>query len=126
MPFAMADQLLRSEVGGGGALRAGRHVAVGLELLELISSGADEAPCVVVVDDAHLIDAESLRALLFAARRLLASSALVLLVVRGTAEEALPEGWRKLAAGSTGGVLTVGPLAPVAHLRAGPRRSGSP
>jgi hypothetical protein len=111
VPFAMADQLLRCDGRSSDALRAGRHVAVGLELLELISSGPDDAPCVVVVDDAHLIDAESLRALLFAARRLLASRALVLLVVRGTADDALPEGWRKLA----GGVLTLGPLAP-AHI----------
>ena len=65
----------------------------------------------MVVDDAHLIDAESLRALLFAARRLLAGRALFLLVVRGTAEEALPEGWHKLAAGRPA-ALTVGPLAP--------------
>jgi DNA-binding CsgD family transcriptional regulator len=110
VPFAMADQLLRSDGRGNVALPSGRHVAVGLELLELIASSGD--PCVVVVDDAHLIDAESLRALLFAARRLLASRALVLLVVRGTTDDTLPEGWRKLAAGSTGGVLTLGPLAP--------------
>lgn len=108
VPFAMADQLLRSDGRGSRALPSGRHVTVGLELLELIASGGDEAPCVVVVDDAHLIDAESLRALLFAARRLLAGPALVLLVVRGTAEATLPEGWRKLAAA----VLTLGPLAP--------------
>ena len=61
----------------------------------------------MVVDDAHLVDAESLRALLFAGRRLLASRALMLLVVRGTADDTLPEGWRKL-----GAELTVGPLAP--------------
>ena len=30
----------------------------------------------------------------------------------GAAEDTLPEGWRKLAAGSTGGTLTVGPLGP--------------
>jgi hypothetical protein len=64
-----------------------------------------------VVDDAHLVDPDSLRALLFAARRLVASQALIVLVVRGSAED-LPEGWRKLAAGSTGGVVTLGPLAP--------------
>jgi DNA-binding CsgD family transcriptional regulator len=115
VPFAMADQLLRSDGRGSDALGARRHVAVGLELLELISSGPENEPCVVLIDDAHLIDAESLRALLFAARRLLASRALVVLVVRGTADETLPEGWRKLAAGSTGGLLTLGPLAP-AHI----------
>jgi DNA-binding CsgD family transcriptional regulator len=115
VPFAMADQLLRYDGRGSGVLGAGRHVAVGLELLELISSGPENEPSVVVIDDAHLIDAESLRALLFAARRLLASRALVVLVVRGITEDTLPEGWRKLAAGSTGGVLTLGPLAP-AHI----------
>ena len=36
-----------------------------------------DRPCVALVDDAHLADAESLRAVLFAARRLLASRALV-------------------------------------------------
>ena len=112
MRLALADQLLRSAGYRGKALRSGGHVALGLELLELISSGTDDAPCVVVVDDAHLTDAESLRALLFAARRLLASRALVVLVVRGTTEETLPEGWRKLAAGSPGRTLTLGPLEP--------------
>ena len=83
--LALADQLLRSAGYGGKALRSGGHVALGLELLELISSSTGDAPCVVVVDDAHLTDAESLRALLFAARRLLATRAMVVLVVRGTA-----------------------------------------
>jgi DNA-binding CsgD family transcriptional regulator len=110
--FAMADQLLRYDGRRSDALGGSRHVAVGLELLELISSGPEDEPCVVVIDDAHLIDAESLRALLFAARRLLASRALIVVVVRGTTDDTLPEGWRKLAAGSTGGVLTLGPLAP--------------
>jgi DNA-binding CsgD family transcriptional regulator len=112
VPYAAADQLLRSAGRGGRALRAGGHVALGLELLETFSSGAEDAPCVVVVDDAHLSDAESLRALLFAARRLQASRALIVLVVRGTTEEVLPEGWRKLAAGPSGNTLTLGPLAP--------------
>jgi DNA-binding CsgD family transcriptional regulator len=112
VPFATADQLLRSDGHGSDALRAGRHVVVGLELLELITSGPHDAPCVVVADDAHLIDAESLRALLFAARRLVAGRALVVLIVRGTTDDTLAEGWRKLAAGSTGGVVALGPLAP--------------
>jgi DNA-binding CsgD family transcriptional regulator len=125
VPFAMADQLLRSDGGRSDALPAGQHVAVGLDLLELISSDSHRRPCVVLVDDAHLIDAQSLRALLFAARRLLASRALLLLVVRGTADEMLPEGWRKLAAGSTGGKLVVGPLAP-SHISELSRALGIP
>jgi DNA-binding CsgD family transcriptional regulator len=115
--FAMVDQLLRSEGRRSDALRAGQHVGVGLQLLELITADADDATCIVIVDDAHLIDADSLRTLLFACRRLLTSHALVAMVVRGNADEVLPEGWRKLAAGSTGNVLSLGPLAP-AHISA--------
>ena len=66
VPFAAADQLLRSGGGEAAVLREGQHVAVGLELLELMTAG----PSVVVVDDAHFVDGDSLRALLFAARRL--------------------------------------------------------
>jgi predicted ATP-dependent serine protease len=69
VPFAMADQLLRAEGSASDALGSGLHVAMGLELLELISSDPDDETCVVIVDDAHLIDTGSLRALLFAARR---------------------------------------------------------
>jgi DNA-binding CsgD family transcriptional regulator len=117
VPFAMVDQLLRAEGRGSDALRTGRHVAIGLQLLELISADASDSTCVAIVDDAHLVDAESLRALLFACRRLVTSHALVVMVVRGSAEEMLPEGWRKLATGSTGRVLSLGPLDP-AHISA--------
>jgi predicted ATPase len=74
--FALADQLLRPS--GGSAIGAAQHVAVGMELLEVMTSVGG----VVVVDDAHLADADSLRALLFAARRLAQSPVLVLLTVR--------------------------------------------
>ena len=79
----MIDQLRRAEGRAGEALRAGQHVAVGLRLLELISADAENTPCVVIVDDAHLVDAESLRALLFACRRLVASRALVVMAMDG-------------------------------------------
>jgi hypothetical protein len=115
LPFAMVDQLLRAEGRPSELLRAGRHVAAGLQLLELISDDHAET-CVLVVDDVQLIDADSQRALLFAARRPLASRVLVVLVVRGSAEEGLASGWRKLAT-ATGGVLPVRPLAP-AHISA--------
>ena len=105
--FAIADQLLRAGGRRSDALRAEQYVAVGLELLELASSQPDGATSVIVVDDAHLADAESLRALLFATRRLVANPVLVILAVRGTAEEVLPEGWCKLAS-----VLALGPLDP--------------
>jgi DNA-binding CsgD family transcriptional regulator len=110
VPFAMLDQLLRSAGGDSNALRADGHVAVGLDLLERITSGPeDDRAAVVIVDDAHLTDAMSLRTLLFAARRLVGSRALVVLI---TSEAGLSTGWRKLAAGSTGSTLSVGPLEP--------------
>lgn len=94
--FAVVDQLFRSAgVDSAAVLGAGEHLTVGLELLELL--GASEHPTVVVIDDAHLADADSLRALLFCARRLAESATLQVLVVRGSALEVLPEGWLKLA-----------------------------
>src|SRR3954454_5160631 len=108
--FAIADQLLRAGGRSSDALRAEQYVAVGLELLELASSGSGGAASVIVVDDVHLADAESLRALLFATRRLVASPVLLILAVRGTAEDVLPEGWRKVAS-----VLALGPIEP-AHI----------
>ena len=99
--FALADQLLR--MCGGSAIGAAQHVAVGMELLEAMTSAAGDHGCVVVVDDAHLADADSLRALLFAARRLAQSPVLILLAVR---DDGLPEGWLKLAPSVTLGPLT--------------------
>lgn len=113
VPFAAADQLLRAGGADSDALLAGQHVAVGLQLLELISSTSDGTTSVVIADDAQLMDAESLRALLFAARRLVASRALIVLTVRGSAETELPEGWRKVA----NETLTLSPLEP-AHISA--------
>ena len=78
----MADQLLRCGGDDSDALRERSHVTVGLRLLELITRSDAEATC-VVVDDAHLADPESLRALLFAARRLTTSPVLLVLAVRG-------------------------------------------
>ena len=116
LPFATADQLLRSGDGDSDALGAGSHVAVGLKLLEL-RGGTHPGPTCLVVDDAHQADPESLRALLFAARRLVTSSVLILLAVRGSADDALPEPWRKLAAPPVGRRLAVRRLTP-AHIAA--------
>src|SRR4051794_3227259 len=92
IPFAAADQLLRTAGSEADALRHGQHVTVGLELLEVMTS----EPSVVAVDDAQLIDGESLRALLFAARRL-TGPAVVILTVRGSATRWLSDGWLALA-----------------------------
>jgi DNA-binding CsgD family transcriptional regulator len=112
LSFALADQLLRAAGSGAGALRSDQLVTVGMDLLELLTSAAGEVATVVIVDEAHLVDADSLKALRFAARRLAGSPVLLVLVLRGIAAETLPEGWQKLAAEPTGRVLSVGRLDP--------------
>src|SRR5689334_897994 len=69
----------------------------GTDLLGLIDERSDEGPTVLVVDDAHLADAASLRALTFALRRLRADR---VLTVVGTQEDELarvPQGLLRLA-----------------------------
>ena len=108
--FAIADQLLRSAgVKDANVLQAADHVGVGMALLEQLSHGGD-GPTLVVVDDAHEADPDSLRALLFCARRLVGVAALIVLIVRGAAAEALPEGWSKLTGGPEGDRLHLAPL----------------
>ncbi|BBY92577.1 transcriptional regulator [Mycobacterium gallinarum] len=56
--------------------------AVGAATLSLISRYAEEGPLLVLVDDAHLIDAPSAEALTFVARRLLADAVAMLICTR--------------------------------------------
>ena len=55
---------------------------VGLGVLGLLAAAGEERPVVCVVDDAHLIDSESLDALTFVARRLEAEAAAVIFATR--------------------------------------------
>ena len=87
--LGVADQLLRH---GGQQVRLGDHVQAGAQLLELV-----EEVSVLLVDDAQWADAASLRALLFAFRRLVDDAVLVLLVVRAGEDAELPDGLRKAA-----------------------------
>lgn len=57
---------------------------VGLGFLGLLAVAGEEAPVVCTIDDAHLLDTESLDVLAFAARRLEAESAVLLLAGRET------------------------------------------
>ncbi len=100
VPFAALFELLRPTLGlleriptpqaialeGALALRpgtAGDRFAVGAATLSLLAAFADEGATLVLVDDAHLLDAASAEALLFALRRLLAEPLGAVLAVRG-------------------------------------------
>src|SRR3954462_2718104 len=99
VPFAGLAELLRPVFGAidripapqaaalGGALAlapatAQDRFATGAAALRLLATYADDAPLLLVVDDAHLLDGSSAEALLFAARRLVADPIAVLIAVR--------------------------------------------
>src|SRR4051812_3670332 len=99
VPFAGLAELLRpalpaldriprpqaSALAGALALEpatAQDRFAVGAATLSLLSAWAEEAPVLLLVDDAHRLDAASAEALLFAARRLLADPIAIVLAVR--------------------------------------------
>jgi DNA-binding CsgD family transcriptional regulator len=72
---------LRGALGLGPAAAAERHL-VGAGTLALLGVLAEQAPVVVLVDDAHWLDGPSAAALLFAARRLLADEVAVIVSLR--------------------------------------------
>ena len=79
----------------------------GSRLLELLGELESAAPVVLVVDDLHWADQPSVRALVFALRRLVADQVLVLLAVRDDAVAALPESLRRIVSGHHGAVVRV-------------------
>lgn len=84
----------------GEVLEGGRVApfAVGAELLNMLAALQDAGPVLVVLDDAHWIDAASAAALLFALRRLQGDRVCVLIATRpeGPASSASP--WSRLLA----------------------------
>lgn len=108
--YGIVDQLMRTAGVSSSRLLASRDrslaaeepVGVGARILEVIEDLEQKEPVVIVVDDAHWADMDSLRALLFVARRLVAERVLILLAQRSEAEPRLPEGLRRMAAGRTG------------------------
>ena len=67
------------------ALRPGGaqdRFAVGAGTLSLLAAYAERAPVLVLIDDAHWLDAPSAEAIVFAIRRLLADAVAVLIAVR--------------------------------------------
>ena len=117
--YGIVDQLLRVAGVSGTTVLAGRErslpaeepIGVGARLLEVMADLEQKAPLTIVIDDAHWADTDSLRALLFALRRLVAERIVVLLAIRAEESGRLLEGLRRLATGQTGRTLRLSPLA---------------
>ena len=118
VPFGVIDQLMRAAKVGRVSVLAGRAralppeepISVGAVLLETLEKIEDKAPVVLVVDDAHWADVDSLRSLLFALRRLVSERVLALLTVRDEDAARLLDGLRRLASGPTGQSISLQPL----------------
>jgi DNA-binding CsgD family transcriptional regulator len=127
--YGVVDQLMRVAGVSAARLRAGRDrslpaeepVGVGARILEALAELEQKAPVVIVVDDAQWADIDSLRALLFVARRLVRERVLFVLAQRTEDAVRLPEGLRRLAAGRTGTTIALQPLteAEIQRLAAG-------
>ena len=110
--YTLVDQLFAAMGLRAGALLAHTErvlpieepVVVGRQILAALTSCSTARPVVVVVDDAQWADVDSLRALLFALRRLAAHRVLTILVVPPD-ETRLPAGLERLAEGRTGVTL---------------------
>jgi DNA-binding CsgD family transcriptional regulator len=115
LSFGVFDQLTRF-AGRPGTVQLGAPetaedaARAGMQLLDLLGNLEDRTPLVLVVDDAHWVDAPSLRALIFALRRLVADRVLVLVVVREEESALLPASLRRLVSGEHGAVLRLAGL----------------
>ena len=89
-------------------------------MLEEIEDLETKAPVVLVIDDAHWADLDSLRAMLFVVRRLVGIRVMTLFAQRSEDAHRLPEGLRRQGTGRTGRTITLKPLpaAEIAQLAA--------
>jgi hypothetical protein len=116
--YGVVDQLMRLAGVSRARLLAGRSrslpaeepIGVGARILEALEDIEQKAPAVIVVDDAQWADVDSLRALLFVARRLVRERVLLLFAHRVEDAVRLPEGLRRLAASRTGITIRLEPL----------------
>jgi DNA-binding CsgD family transcriptional regulator len=119
LAYGVLDQLARSAGPAGAGLlipgdpagaAPGDAAAVGSRLLELLGGLESEAPVVVVIDDVQWMDQPSLKALVFAVRRLRVDPVLVLLAVPEADVPELPESLHRIVTGPAGSVLRLSGL----------------
>ena len=112
LDYGVLGQLARSAGPAGAALlavtersSAPEPIFAGTCLLELLGELESAGPVVLVVDDLHWADRPSVRALVFAVRRLVADQVLVVLATRDDASTELPESLRRVVSGHHGDVV---------------------
>jgi DNA-binding CsgD family transcriptional regulator len=119
LTYGVAEQLLRAGAVVASGVRAAPGangivgvdpLAVGAQLLDMLGQLQAKGPVALVVDDAQWADLPSLRALLFALRRLYADQVLALFTVRDEEGQPLPEGLQRLLASERGTILRLGGL----------------
>ena len=116
--YGVVDQLMLVAGVSSARLRAGRDrslpaeepIGVGARILDALAELEQKAAVVIVVDDTQWADIDSLRALLFVARRLVRERVLLVLAERTEDAMRLPDGLRRLAAGRTGTTIALQPL----------------
>jgi DNA-binding CsgD family transcriptional regulator/tetratricopeptide (TPR) repeat protein len=99
LEYGVVDQLLSSQAGPSAMPRQTPledHLKVGAQFLDLLGHLQERGPVILVIDDLHWADQTSLKALLFALRRLQADRVLALLVMRSEETHRLPEGLSRL------------------------------
>jgi len=99
LEYGVVDQLLSSQAGSSAMPRQAPledHLKVGAQVLDLLGHLQERGPVILVIDDLHWADQTSLKALLFALRRLQADRVLALLVMRSEETHRLPEGLSRL------------------------------
>jgi hypothetical protein len=114
LAYGVLNQLARSAGAAGEALldatahpSAPDPIVAGTRLLELLGELESSGPVVLVVDDLHWADQPSVRALVFALRRLVADQVLAILALRDDAVAELSESLRRIVHGHHGSVVRV-------------------
>ncbi|MBA8824875.1 DNA-binding CsgD family transcriptional regulator [Saccharopolyspora lacisalsi] len=109
-PLGVAEQWERAGTEAARTQRSTDPVETGMRLLTRWHHDQESGPVVVVVDDAHWADIESLRALSSTFRRMTYQRVLIVLVARRERPEAASEGVRDFLADHRGPTVRVGPL----------------